>query len=75
MEVLDDGPGIPRSQWVLVPQRFAKDPSGQRSGGLGLAITSEVAATHQGQLSFLEPDGKGFAVALSFPLADPDEAP
>jgi two-component system sensor histidine kinase TctE len=75
LEILDDGPGIPRSQWVLVTQRFAKDPSGHRSGGLGLAITSEVAATHQGQLSFLERDEKGFAVILSFPLENPDEAP
>lgn len=75
LEVHDDGPGIPRSEWALVTQRFAKDPSGRRSGGLGLAIASEVAATHQGQLSFLERDGKGFIVALSFPLADPEKDP
>ncbi len=54
VEVEDDGPGIPPSDWAHVTQRFVSSKSGEGSSGLGFAIASEVAGALKGALSFRE---------------------
>jgi two-component system sensor histidine kinase TctE len=67
VEVEDDGPGIPEENWVTVAQRFAvTDGNRPRVSGLGFAIAAEVAAAHQGRISFRR--GSGFAVILEIPM-------
>lgn len=69
VEVEDDGPGIPPSDWAHVTQRFVSSKSGEGSSGLGFAIASEVAGALKGALSFREktPE-RGFTVVLELPL-------
>jgi two-component system sensor histidine kinase TctE len=69
VEVEDDGPGIPPTDWSHVTQRFVSSKSGEGSSGLGFAIASEVAGALKGALSFREktPE-RGFTVVLELPL-------
>lgn len=54
--VRDEGPGIPKSSWSKLFERFAKPIHSrelQASGtGLGLAITKELVTRHDGKLTF-----------------------
>jgi len=65
VQVEDDGPGIPRDQWVRVVQRFGAPSAEGRGSGLGLSIAAEVAAAHGGAISFIERGDAGFAVVMS----------
>jgi two-component system sensor histidine kinase TctE len=69
VEVEDDGPGIPSSEWPRVTQRFQTSKAGEGSAGLGFAIASEVAAAHGGALQFREraQDAHDFTVILALP--------
>jgi two-component system sensor histidine kinase TctE len=62
VRVIDDGPGIPASQWQRVTEPFHSQ-SGTGSG-LGLAIVSDVVRAHGGELSFSERSLDGFAVKI-----------
>jgi two-component system sensor histidine kinase TctE len=66
VEVVDDGPGIPRSEWQRAQEPFHS--SGGTGSGLGLAIASDVARAHGGELCFRERSEDGFAVVLRFRL-------
>jgi two-component system, OmpR family, sensor histidine kinase TctE len=64
VEVVDDGPGIPPSEWQRVREPFhTKSDSGS---GLGLAIAGDVVRAHGGELRFRERSETGFAVVLRF---------
>jgi two-component system sensor histidine kinase TctE len=66
VEVVDDGPGIPKSEWQRVREPFhTKSESGS---GLGLAIAGDVVRAHGGELHFRERSEEGFAVVLRFRL-------
>jgi two-component system sensor histidine kinase TctE len=65
--VIDDGPGIPVSEWQRVTQPFHRQ-SGTGSG-LGLAIVSDVVRAHGGELEFRERSHDGFAVIIRLPYA------
>lgn len=68
--VSDCGEGIPAAQRQTIGTRFAGDGGGSRRGaGLGLAIASEVAGFHGGELA-LEDLPSGFAVTLNLPLRE-----
>lgn len=69
VEVEDDGPGIPREQWVRVVQRFGAPSSDGKGSGLGLSIAAEVAAAHGGSISFIEKGANGFVVVMSLVTA------
>jgi two-component system, OmpR family, sensor histidine kinase TctE len=65
VDVEDDGPGIPESEWPRVIKRFGS-PSGAGAGsGLGLSIASEVALSHGGGLRLAKTE-TGFHVTLTF---------
>ncbi|HEX2134467.1 MAG TPA: sensor histidine kinase [Microvirga sp.] len=64
VEVVDDGPGIPPSEWQRVREPFhTKSTTGS---GLGLAIAGDVVRAHGGELCFRERSEEGFAVILRF---------
>lgn len=70
----DDGPGIPESQREIALQPFqrlggARDPNHGGGVGLGLAIATDIAHSHGGELVLDEsPDLGGLRARLSMPL-------
>jgi two-component system, OmpR family, sensor histidine kinase TctE len=64
IEVIDDGPGIPASEWQRVREPFHTQSA--TGSGLGLAIAGDVVRAHGGELRFRERSEEGFAVILRF---------
>jgi two-component system, OmpR family, sensor histidine kinase TctE len=64
VEVVDDGPGIPISEWQRVREPF--HTQSVTGSGLGLAIAGDVVRAHGGELRFRERSEDGFAVLLRF---------
>jgi two-component system, OmpR family, sensor kinase len=71
IEVADEGPGVPPEMAVRIFERFFRsDASRSREkggAGLGLAIASEIARAHGGELALL-PTERGAAFRLTLPL-------
>lgn len=73
IDVEDDGPGIPKAQREAALRPFvrldqARDPNRGGSVGLGLAIVTEVARAHGGQVELdRSPDLGGLWVRLILP--------
>ena len=72
IEIWDQGPGIPSSEWERALQPFQRlDSARGRQGhcGLGLAIVSHVVRTHAGRIAFRQGNGDPgrFAVIISLP--------
>jgi PAS domain S-box-containing protein len=69
MEVVDEGPGIPRAlQAKVFEPFFTTKPPGQGTG-LGLAICYGVVREHGGTLSLVAPDGPGATFRVALPAA------
>ena len=73
LEVLDEGPGIPKSEWHRVFERFnqgkspAKPSSGSDGGtGLGLAIARWAVDLHGGRIGVAESE-RGCRIQVSLP--------
>ena len=71
----DDGPGIPAAKRGDVVRRFVRLDEGRaRDGGgagLGLAVTSDVAAAHGGRLEIGDAPLGGARLTLVLPRAGP----
>ncbi|HMC80143.1 MAG TPA: ATP-binding protein, partial [Acidimicrobiia bacterium] len=67
--VADDGPGFPEDLLPHVFDRFTRDPGSGGGMGLGLAITSAIAAAHGGHVSAANLPGRGAEVRLRLPAA------
>ena len=75
LDISDDGPGIPESEWERVFERFVRlDDSRERGTGgtgLGLAITRQIALAHGGDVHAMAPThGTGAHFRLTIPLPD-----
>jgi two-component system sensor histidine kinase TctE len=71
LSVEDNGPGIPEQERERVFERFYRVlGTGTDGCGLGLAIVSEIAASHRAEVT-LAPgaDGRGTVVRVAFPRA------
>jgi two-component system sensor histidine kinase TctE len=66
IEIADDGPGIPQSQWEDVKRRYVRGTSEGPGSGLGLAIAADVMQAHGGGLVFRDSGGGLFRVVLTF---------
>ena len=68
MSVIDNGPGIPKSEREKVFERFHRViGTGQEGSGLGLAIVMEIAQLHQANVEIAdEPRKKGLNIQVSF---------
>jgi two-component system sensor histidine kinase TctE len=75
VSVFDDGPGMQEDQWTtsLIPFAVAR---GEKAGAaLGLSIVSEIVGAHGGAIGCALPEGGGFEVHLTIPLAPADWSP
>jgi two-component system sensor histidine kinase TctE len=69
LKVVEDGPGIPESEWANVRQAFSSTSTSRSGASLGLAIVDEVMRSHHGELRFEKREGVCFSVCLRFPKA------
>jgi two-component system, OmpR family, sensor kinase len=67
--VADDGPGFPDDLLPHVFDRFTRDPGTGGGMGLGLAITSAIAAAHGGHMTAANRPGGGAELRLRLPAA------
>jgi signal transduction histidine kinase len=67
--VADDGPGFPDDLLPHVFERFTRDPGIGGGMGLGLSITSAIAAAHGGHVTAANRPGGGAEVRLRLPAA------
>ena len=72
MSIDDDGPGIPKSEYQNIIKPFYKiDKSrsdSKSSVGLGLAISSDIAKSHGGDINFEKSKLGGLQVKISLPV-------
>ena len=70
IEVVDDGPGIPREVREQVFERFYRHAGTRASGsGLGLSIAREIVRGHGGSIAIEDgPQGHGTRVRVLLPL-------
>lgn len=72
ISVKDRGPGIPQSEHHTIFQAYARhqahDQSSQRGAGLGLAVCSQIAQVHGGELRLLNRQGGGSHFMLTLPI-------
>ena len=77
LEVADDGPGFPAEVAEHAFERFASGrpaedgDGGRRHYGLGLALVSEVAHRHGGDVEIVELHAPGALVRVRLPLDSP----
>ncbi len=74
LDIMDDGPGIPKTKLETVFARFYTErPSGEGFGehsGLGLSIARQIVEAHKGQLSAHNRQNGGACFRLILPTAD-----
>ena len=77
IDVLDDGPGVPRELRKRVFERFVRgegDGGGAPGTGLGLAIVEAVAERHRGWVEVGDAPGGGARFSVHLPVAWSPEA-
>ncbi|CAA9503224.1 MAG: hypothetical protein AVDCRST_MAG45-1441 [uncultured Solirubrobacterales bacterium] len=77
IDVLDDGPGVPRELRKRVFERFVRgegDGGGPPGTGLGLAIVEAVAERHRGWVEVGDAPGGGARFSVHLPVAWSPEA-
>ncbi|HEX6688371.1 MAG TPA: HAMP domain-containing sensor histidine kinase [Solirubrobacterales bacterium] len=78
IEVIDDGPGIPKQQLEHIFERFSRGDAGetQRVGGtgLGLAISKSLVELHGGTLGAESTVGQGATFRVRLPASAHDRA-
>jgi signal transduction histidine kinase len=79
IEVIDNGPGVPRDFLPFMFDRFRQADSGmtRRQGGLGLGLTivREIMALHGGTVSAESPgENQGTTIRLEFAVAEQPKA-
>lgn len=73
LQVIDNGPGIPKKEQSKVFDRFYRVHSGTGDGcGLGLSIAKQIALCHHAKISLKQALPKGGLVAqVEFPISQP----
>ena len=69
LEVIDDGPGVPKEEIPRVFDRLYRgDRSrGSRGLGLGLSMVKALLEAHNGRISILKEEGRGALFRVDFP--------
>jgi signal transduction histidine kinase len=77
LDIMDSGPGIPRSERFRVFEHFYRLPGQEKSSGtgLGLAFAHWVIRAHGGFIEFLEPESNGAWCRITLPLSPSDLPP
>jgi signal transduction histidine kinase len=73
MEVLDEGPGIPKHEQSLIFKKYTRGAAAERTSGagLGLALVERVTALHQGAVRLESQPGSGAHFIVDIPLNPP----
>ena len=70
--VEDNGPGLPKSEYINVFRPFYRVDKSRglnKSGvGLGLSVAQDIAKSHGGNISLSESKYKGLLVKISLPF-------
>jgi signal transduction histidine kinase len=72
IDVLDDGPGVPRGYEERVFERDVQAVGARKGLGLGLTIARRVAREHGGDVTLL-PSSRGGHFRMTLPLRDADD--
>lgn len=71
-EIIDEGQGIPRDEMENLFKKFhktsVKTTAGERSTGLGLAITKKIVEGHGGKINVTSIVNKGSTFYFTLPL-------
>lgn len=70
LEVIDDGPGIPRAEQAKIFDLFYSTRKG--GTGLGLAIVRRIAQAHGADLAVASSPGAGTTISVKLPVASVD---
>ncbi len=70
VEVEDDGRGIPEDLQGQVFEAFVTSKSGEAASGLGLALSREIVAEHDGTLNFRSTPGEGTCFVIDLPAVE-----
>ncbi|MEZ5978574.1 MAG: ATP-binding protein [Planctomycetota bacterium] len=74
IDVVDDGPGIPKEHQQRIFERFYRVDSARSRAiggtGLGLAIVKHAAALHGGQVTLESAPGRGTTFSLRLPVEE-----
>jgi signal transduction histidine kinase len=70
VQIVDNGPGVPKAELSRVTKRFARLESARSTEGhgLGLSLVTAVARLHQGRL-VLRNAGPGLSAIIELPRA------
>ena len=71
VQVIDQGPGIPRESRELVFERFWRSSDQGGQSGLGLAIARSIARSHGGELSVLTAEPGRCVLQVDLPTPRP----
>lgn len=64
----DNGCGISKNDLPKIKQKFFKANNSARGSGIGLAVSDEIIALHNGELNFESVLGVGTAVTVNLPI-------
>lgn len=75
VRVVDQGPGIPESEWERIFEPFQRGAAGRAGGsGLGLAIAKGFVEANGGEISIESLPGQGSSFVVGFPLGEREPA-
>jgi two-component system, OmpR family, sensor histidine kinase KdpD len=77
IRVVDQGPGIPESEWVRIFEPFQRaggGAGGSGGSGLGLAIAKGFVEANGGEIAVESLPGQGSSFVVGFPLSERDSA-
>lgn len=72
IEVQDTGIGISQEEQLLLFDRFRQGNHQRRGNGLGLYLSRQIVAAHQGNISVSSTVGKGSIFTVYFPVCSAD---
>jgi C4-dicarboxylate-specific signal transduction histidine kinase len=70
LDVADNGPGVAPEILPRLFERFVTSKPRARGGGIGLAMSRELARAAGGDLELLESGSRGTVFRLTLPVAD-----
>jgi len=70
LSVSDSGKGVPKEKQSSLFERFSQFDSTVGGSGVGLHLTSELAAVHRGKVEYIDSELGGACFIVSIPLSD-----
>ncbi len=74
VRVVDQGPGIPESEWRRIFEPFQHGSANGAGSGLGLAIAKGFVEANGGEIAVESLPGQGSSFVVAFPLAEREPA-